>query len=94
MVACCVCGLRSRCKNDPEEKDIPLYRFPSETDAERREKWILNVKRDDLPTDPRLCAKHFTEDQFEIDRKVCSFVIMYYHYHRTVTEKKILNIFK
>lgn len=71
MVTCCVCGSRSKTKNDPGDKNVPsLYRFPPETDVERRRKWLFNIKRDDLPKDARLCANHFTEDQFEIDRKV------------------------
>ena len=43
MVACCVCGSRSKCKNDPDDKDVPsLYRFPWETDAETQK---MDVER-------------------------------------------------
>ena len=70
MPVCAAVGCRSRSGGK-----VSLYTVPPDTDGERgrRERWIHFLKRENPPKDFRVCALHFTEDQFEVDMKVCCF---------------------
>ena len=61
MVRCSVEG----CKPPDGAK---VHRFPKE--KERWDIWMRNAKIPSDKKDPRICDLHFTEEQFEIDKKV------------------------
>uniref|UniRef100_A0A6P7G0D8 Uncharacterized protein LOC114336145 n=1 Tax=Diabrotica virgifera virgifera TaxID=50390 RepID=A0A6P7G0D8_DIAVI len=52
------------------EKGVRLFMFPQgDNNEERRQQWIRNVDRTDLPQKPFLCEVHFENDQFENNRQ-------------------------
>ena len=80
MVRCIVNGCESN-KKRPSGGDLPqLHRFPKE--KERLDRWIINIGQD-IPKDPRICDRHFTDNQFEIDLKV-QYNNLFYHYHSII----------
>ena len=49
-------------------KNISFYSLPKDKDLKKR--WLQNIKRENLPTDQKLCHIHFEEHCFARDLKV------------------------
>lgn len=51
----------------PEDRFL-CFRFPPETESERRQKWVAAVKRKDWKPSSHsvLCSEHFKPDQFQV----------------------------
>ena len=72
MVFCCAVGCNSNTKAKKQEEEyrsISFYRLPR--DPSLKKLWLNNIKRENLPQHVRICHRHFNEECFERDLKVC-----------------------
>lgn len=49
-------------------KNISFYGLPKDKDIKQR--WLQNIKRENMPKDKKLCHLHFEEDCFKRDLEV------------------------
>ncbi|KAL1498382.1 hypothetical protein ABEB36_009189 [Hypothenemus hampei] len=65
MPACCVPGCKNRAS-----AEVRLFRFPTgEVNAKRRKMWLEFTGKNDLSDNSKICEFHFSEEQFETQRK-------------------------
>ena len=60
------CGNNTFTKN--RDKDVIFYNLPK--DINLRKKWITNIKRENIPKNPKIWHQHFEGSCFKRDLKV------------------------
>ena len=65
------CSKNSFMKN--REKSASFYSFPK--DDTLRNKWTQNIKRVNLPIDPKICHYHFESSCFKQDLQVNTYTL-------------------
>lgn len=50
------------------EKDVSFYNLPK--DENLRKIWLLNIKRENIPKNPKICHQHFEDSCFKRDLEV------------------------
>lgn len=71
MPYCVAVGCNNNTFTKNREKGISFYSFPK--DNLLRQKWIQNIKRENLPKDLKICHLHFEKKCFKRDLEVCVF---------------------
>ena len=64
-----ICAAVNCSNKSNKSKGITLFSLPKNEDM--RKKWLVNLKRDNLPKDVRICSVHFEESCFKRDLEVC-----------------------
>jgi hypothetical protein len=65
---CMVVNCSNNTFSKNREKNISFFRLPH--DVNLKKKWLANIKRENLPKDPKICHQHFEESCFGRDLKV------------------------
>ena len=65
------------CSNKSNKaKNIVLYRLPKDKSIQKQ--WLFaNLKRENIPTEVRVCSMHFEESCFKRDLEVIYFSILF-----------------
>ena len=63
------CSSNSFTKN--RKKGLRFYGLPK--DEKLKKDWLKNIRRENLPEDPRICQLHFEKDYFKRDLEVSKF---------------------
>ena len=53
------------------EKDVSFYNLPK--DLKLRKRWLANIKRENIPKNPKICHQHFEDSCFKRDFEVVIF---------------------
>ena len=64
----------AKCSNKRNKaKNIALYRLPKDKTIQKQ--WLANLKRENIPTEVRVCSMHFEQSCFKRDLEVIYFSI-------------------
>ena len=77
MPWCVVVGCNNNTFKKNRDKDVSFFRIPKDGSLKRR--WVQNIKRENLPKDPKICHLHFEESCFKRDLQV-SFILIRTYY--------------
>ena len=72
MPWCAAVGCNNNTFKQNRVKGVSFYGLPKEKTLRKR--WIQNIRRKNMPANPKLCHQHFEEDCFKRDLKVCDFI--------------------
>ena len=72
MVYCNAIKCTSSSSGKKSVSGILYHKLPPLADIERRKRWILNLKRENLLPDDkiRICSLHFKLEQYDVDKEV------------------------
>ena len=74
MVHCAAVNCNNNTYKKGQNTGVLFYRLPK--DKALKEKWLINLKRENPPNDVRLCHLHFEDSCFKCDLEVThTFVI-------------------
>ena len=76
MPWCVVVGCNNNTFKKNRDKDVSFFRIPKDGSLKRR--WVQNIKRENLPKDPKICHLHFEESYFKRDLQVSFILIITY----------------
>ena len=74
-------------KRNDKKKGYVLYCLPK--DEKLRKAWIINLKRENLPEDTRVCHLHFEESCFKRDLEVCKHFFLYFMLWIQFSQRKL-----
>ena len=57
------------------DKDVSFYNLPK--DKNLRKKWLTNIKRENIPKNPKICHQHFEDSCFKMDLEVNIFPLLF-----------------
>ena len=67
------CGNNTFTKN--RDKGVSFYNLPK--DINLRKKWLTNIKRENIPKNPKICHQHFEDSCFKRDLEVNIFPLLF-----------------
>ena len=83
MPWCVVVGCNNNTFKKNRDKDVSFFRIPKDGSLKRR--WVQNIKRENLPKDPKICHLHFKRDlQASFILTITYYAMLYYHKSRQI----------
>ena len=81
MVHCAAVNCNNNKYKAGQDTGVSFYHLPK--DKALKEKWLINLKRENPPNDVRLCHLHFEDSCFkrdlEVTRIFCYFLLILMH---------------
>ena len=68
-----ICAAVNCSNKSNKAKNIVLYRLPKDKTIQKQ--WLANLKRENIPTEARVCSMHFEESCFKRDLEVIYFSV-------------------
>ena len=79
-----ICAAVNCSNKSNKAKNIALYHLPKDKTIQKQ--WLANLKRENIPTEVRVCSMHFEEFCFKRDLEVIYFSIQFSYFFFTYTQ--------